>query len=138
MSTELWRYTNLLTMELQRKSHFLVSKMRDHFVNVSEKKINLRCLGTSNLKLCLKPFSMSRTSKATCIPSLFFDPHATSLKLCQQEVAVQQEEPTADYIDDSSYLVTADQQVLQFYSWVEADWLSRFCVLQMFAPATIR
>ena len=86
------------TQYLFRTSHLLVSERRDHFA--SEEKLNSHCVGSNPLKLCLKPFSMSRTSEATCLSKLFFDLPAAALKLCPQEVVVLPEKPTADYLDD--------------------------------------
>ena len=105
------------TQYLFRKSHLLVSERRDHFAEVSEEKINSHCVGTNRLKLCLKPFSMSRTSEATCLSSLFFDLPAAALKLCPQEVVVLPEEPTADYLDDPTYLVTARSSAYKFFNF---------------------
>ena len=70
------------TQILFRRSHLLVSERRVHFAEVSEEKIISHCVGTNRLKLCLKPISMSRTSEATCLSSLFFDLPVAALKLC--------------------------------------------------------
>ena len=105
------------TQYLFRKSHLLVSERRNHFAEVSEEKINSHCVGTNRLKSCLKPFSMSRTSEATCLSSLFFDLPAAALKLCPQEVVVLPEEPTADYLDDSTDLVTARSSAFKFFNF---------------------
>ena len=93
----------IATKQLFQKTHLLVSETRDHFAEVLEEKPISHFVITYCLKFCLKPLSMSRTSEATCLSSLFFDLPVAALKQCRQEVVVLPEEPTADYLDDSTY-----------------------------------
>ena len=95
-----------------------MSERRDNFAEVSGKVISARCSGSSRLKLCFRPFAMSRSSESSCLASLFFDLPTNALKFCPQEVIVLPEVPTAVYLDDSTYLVTSrdDDYTLFNYS----------------------
>ena len=98
---------NTATQYRFSRTHFLVSERRDNFAEVSGDVIAAHCSGSNRLKLCLRPFAMSRGSKSSCLASLFFDLPTTELRLCPQEVIVLPETPTATYLEDSTYLVTS-------------------------------
>ena len=76
-------------------------------------------MGTNRLKLCLKPFFLSRMSEVTCVSSLFFDLPAAVLKLCPQEMVILLEELTADCLDDSTYLNTVRSSVYKFFIFTQ-------------------
>ena len=99
-------------------THLLLSERRDNFAEVSGEVISAHCSGSSRLKLCFRPFAMSRSSASSCLASLFFDLPTNALKLCPQEVIVLPEIPTAVYLDNSTYLVTSmdDDYTLFNYS----------------------
>lgn len=89
------------------KSHLLVSERKNNFAEVTEQLLSSHCSGTNRLRLCLKPFAMSRSSESSCLASLFFNLPNTALRLCPQEVRPLPEKPLAEYLDDSTYLVTS-------------------------------
>ena len=60
---------------------------------------------------------MYRTSRAACLSSLYFDPTTAALNLFPREVVLLPEEPTADYSDDSTYLVTARSSAYKFFNF---------------------
>ena len=70
---------------------------------------------------------MSRTSEATCQSRLFFDLPAAALKLRLQEVVVLPEEPTADFFDDSNYLVTAMSSAYKFFNFTSSHGSKQTC-----------
>ena len=88
-------------------THLLLSERRDNFAEVSGEVIAAHCSGSSRLKLCFRPFAMSRSSESSCLASLFFDLPTNALKLCPQGVIVLPETPTALYLEDSTYLVAS-------------------------------
>ena len=99
-------------------THLLVSERRDNFAEIPGEVISAHCSGSNRLKLCFRPFAMSRSSESSCLASLFFDLPTNALKLCPQEVIVLPEIPTATYLDDSTYLVMSrdDDYTLFNYS----------------------
>ena len=99
-------------------NHLMISERRDNFAEVTGEDISAHCSGSSRLKLCFRPFAMSRSSESSCLASLFFNLPTSALKLCPQEVTVLPETPTATYLEDSTYLVFArdDYYLLFNYS----------------------
>ena len=85
------------------RSYIMISQRKDNFAEVTEEKLISHCSGSNRLKLCLKPFSMSRSGESTCLSSLFFDLQTSVLKLCAQQVVALPEEPYAEYLDDSTF-----------------------------------
>ena len=85
----------------------LVSEHREIFAEVSEDVIATNCSGRRRLKLCQRPFAMSRSSESSCLASLFFDLPTTALRLRHLEVIVFAETPTATYREGSTILVTS-------------------------------
>ena len=103
------------------RNHLLVSERRDNFAEVTEEMLISHCSGSNRLKLCLKPFSMSRSGQATCLSSLFFDLPSSALKLCPHKVVVLPDEPKADYLDNSTYLVTAKTADYKLFNYTRGS-----------------
>ena len=95
----------------------LASKLRDSFAEISETKLHSHCRGSSRLKLCLKPFATSRSSASTCLSSLFSGLEVGALKLCPQEVIILPEEPIAEYLEDSTYLISSMKNTYEFFNY---------------------
>ena len=111
------------------RSYLLISERKDNFAEVTEEKLISHCSGSNRLKLCLKPFSMSRSGESTCLSSLFFDLQTSVLKLCAQQVVALPEEPYAEYLDDSTYLVysrSSDYRLINYSSQAfdTGEWIS--------------
>ena len=99
------------------RTHLLVLERRDNFAEVSGDVIAAHCIGSNRLKLCLRPFAMSRSSESSCLASLFFDLPTTALRLCPQEVIVLPETPTATYREDYTYLVTSRDDDYRLFNY---------------------
>ena len=95
----------------------LASKLRDNFAEICETKLHSHCRGSSRLKLCLKPFATSRSSASTCLSSLFSGLEVGALKLCPQEVIILPEEPIAEYLEDSTYLISSMKNTYEFFNY---------------------
>ena len=99
------------------RTHLLVSERRDNFAEVSGDVLAAHCSGSNRLKLCLRPFAMSRSSESLCLASLFFDLPTTALRLWPQEVIVLPETPTATYLEDSTYLVISRDDDYRLFNY---------------------
>ena len=60
---------------------------------------------------------MPRRCQSTCLPSLFFNLQSNALKLCPQEVTVLPEGPLAEYLGDSTYVLTSNRVDYQLYNY---------------------
>lgn len=90
-----------------RKSLLLLSWDRTNFAEVTEEKLLAHCQGTGRLKLCKKPFATTVSQRTTCLTGLYFNLVSVVLKLCDQEVIPLPQQPQAEYIYDSTYLLTS-------------------------------
>ena len=108
---------NTATRYIFKQNQFLQSNRRDSFAEATEQQLTTHCQGTSRLRLCLRPVAMSRSSKSSCLASLFFNLQNTALKLCPQEVVALPEEPVAEYLGDSTYLLTSRSTAYQLYNY---------------------
>ena len=82
-------------------------QLKDTFGEVTAELLNSHCTGSERLRFCTKPFAMSRSASSLCLSSRYFDVGTEILKLCPQIVIPLPENPVAEYLDDSTYLVTA-------------------------------
>ena len=82
--------------------------------------IAAHCRGNSCLKLCFRPFAMSRSSESSCLANLYFNLPTTALKLCTQEVLVLPETLSAIYFEDSTYLVTSRDADCKLFNYSRA------------------
>ena len=87
------------------RTHLLVSERPDNFAEVSGDIIAAYCSGSNRLKLCLRPFAMSRSSVFVSDQS-FLRPANDCVEIVE-EVIVLPETPKATYLEDSMYLVTS-------------------------------
>ena len=99
------------------KNYLLVSEYNNNFAEVTEGKMNSHCRGSSRLLLCMKPFPMARSSSATCLSSLFFNLPTSALRLCPHEVEILPDEAAAEYLDDSTYLITSSNDDFKFINY---------------------
>ena len=90
-----------------RKNFLLLSWDRTNFAEVSEEKLLDHCQGTGRLKLCKKPFAATVSQRTTCLTGLYFNLVSVVLKLCDQEVIPLPQQPQAEYLYDSTYLLTS-------------------------------
>ena len=90
-----------------RKSLLLLSWDRTNFAEVSEERLLAHCHGTGRLKLCKKPFATTVSQRTTCLTGLYFNLVSVVLKLCEQEVLPLPQQPQAEYLYDSTYLLTS-------------------------------
>ena len=63
-------------------THLLVSERQNNFAEIAGEDISAHCSGSTRLKLCLRPFAMSRSSKSSCLARLFFNLLTKVLKFC--------------------------------------------------------
>ena len=96
----------------------LVSRRKDSFAEISEGVLHSHCRGSSRFRLCMKPFATSRSSASTCLSSLFSGLDLRAMKICPQEVIMLPEDPVAEYLEDSTYLITSrkDNEALVNYT----------------------
>ena len=99
------------------KNYLFVSEYKNIFAEVNEGKMNSHCRGSSRLLLCMKPFPMARSSLATCLSSLFFNLPTFNLKLCPHEIEILPDEAAAEYLDDSTYLITSSSDDFKFINY---------------------
>ena len=108
---------NTATRYVFKQNQFLQSERRDSFAEATEQELSTHCQGTSRLRLCLRPVAMSRSSKSSCLASLFFNLQSDALRMCPQEVTVLREGPLAEYLGDSTYVLTANSVDYQLYNY---------------------
>ena len=99
------------------KNYLLVSEYNNNFAEVDEGKMNLHCRGSSRLLLCMKHFPMARSSSATCLSSLFFNLSTSALIFCPHEVEILPDEAAAEYLDDSTNLITYSNDDFKFINY---------------------
>ena len=87
---------------------------RTNFAEVSEERLLTHCHGTGRLKLCKKPFATTVSQRTTCLTGLYFSLVSVVLKLCEQEVLPLSQQPQAEYLYESTYLlISADGNFLK-------------------------
>ena len=79
-----------VTRYVFEQNQFVQSERKDSFAEATEQELGTHCQGTSRLRLGLLPVAMLRSSKSSCLASLFFNLQSKSdaLRMCPQEVTV--------------------------------------------------
>ena len=96
-----------------RKSLLLLSRDRTNFAEVSEERFLAHCHGTGPLKLCKKPFATTVSQRTTSLTGFSYNLVSVVLKLCEQEILPLPQQPQAEYLYDSTYLlISADGNFL--------------------------
>ena len=89
------------------KTHLLMSWDKTNFAEVTEQELSTHCWESHRLRLCIQPFSTTKSQKTTNLTGLYFNLPATVLKLCAQEVVALPQHPQALYLFDSTYPLTS-------------------------------
>ena len=111
-----------VTLTRQRSTYFPTSTCWTPKcqAEVSGDIIAADCRGSSCLKLCFRPFAVSRSSESSCLANLYLNLPTTALKLCTQEVLVLPETLSAIYFEDSTYLVTSRDADCKLFNYSRA------------------
>ena len=89
-----------------RKSLLLLSWDRTNFAEVSEERLLAHCHGTGRPKLCKNSLVTTVAQGTTCLTGLYLNLVSVVNKLCEQEVFPLPQQPQAEDLYDSTYLLT--------------------------------
>ena len=82
----------------------VVSEAETNFAEVDEAQI-LSCQCSKRLRLCEKPFSMTKNQQTVCLVSLCFVHKAAVLQTCKFDIIHLPIMPTATYLAHSNFLI---------------------------------
>ena len=106
-----------VTRYVFKQNQFLQSERKDSFAEATEQELSTHCQATSRLILGLLTVAVLRSCKSSCLASHFFNLQSDALKMCPQEVTVLPEWPLAEYLGDSTYVLTTNRVDYQLYNY---------------------